>query len=154
MKRLLTRGSVKKLPATVAAVILCLGEGRGEEPYTMSDLSIAPPLSAMSGGDFAISTPVVGDGPMIAEGGGFRMEVAVTPLPPPIVVLGDAEVFITVNGAEAVVTWTAAGTGYVLESTPALGELANWQPVSPAPTEPRFTAPLQGVAQFFRLRRP
>ena len=147
------RLSLIRFAAVAAAVLLCAGKNRAAEDYTLSDLSLTPPLPAMSGGGFTLEASVTGGGPIIAEGGGFRMEATVTPLPP-VVVLGDAEVFITINGAEAVLTWTAAGAGYVLESTSALGDLSSWHPVEPPPAELRFVVPLQGSAQFFRLRRP
>lgn len=129
------------------------GSALAQEQFELLDLSISPQLKPMAGGDFSIEVPLLGDGPALLGGGDYTMETTITPLPP-ILVFGDAEVYITMSGGQAVVTWSAPGGGHVLESSATLGPTAQWSPVTPTPTEPRYTIdPAQGAPRFFRLRR-
>lgn len=50
--------------------------------------------------------------------------------------------------------WAAEITGYQLESTPALGPTATWQPVVPTPVGNSYTTDPTFPAQFYRLRKP
>jgi len=59
------------------------------------------------------------------------------------------------SGANVVLTWPAAGTGFILQSTTNLGSLAFWTTNSLAPVvvngQNVVTNPLAGAHQFFRL---
>ena len=139
--------------AAVGVLVCLVAKSQAQSDYTLSDLSIRPVLTAMTGGDFTMEPPVIGDTQEFLAGGDFSLQVEVTPLPP-VLVVGEVEVFILVENGAAVVTWTGSAAGYVLESSPGLGDTANWQPVVPAPLEQRFVASLQGAGRFFRLRHP
>ena len=153
MKTTIMSRRLKQAGVLATVGCLCNATSLAQADFTMSDLSISPRLTAMSGGDFAMEAPIIGDGEKSLQGGDYTMAFVVTPLPP-VLSVGDTSVFIVITGADAVVTWTPGSVGFVLEATPSLGLDANWQPVNPAPTEPRFVAPLNGGPQFFRLRRP
>jgi hypothetical protein len=63
----------------------------------------------------------------------------------------------SVSGGNLVISWSAAATGFVLESTTALGPGATWNAVTGVTTnggQSQASVPLQGKAQFFRLRKP
>ncbi len=139
--------------AALVALLSLVAQSRAQSEYTLSDLSITPALTAMTGEDFTLESPVIGDGAMSLAGDDFTMQVAITPLPP-VLVVGDVEVFIALDNGTVVVTWTGTTDGYVLESSPVLGDAADWQPVTPAPTDQRYVAPAQGESWFFRLRHP
>jgi hypothetical protein len=140
-----------KLPWLV--LLLAAGAAHAQDPFTLSELKITSPLTAMAGGDFTAEATLGGAGALRASGGDFALEATVTPLSVTIVP-GDVAVFLTVEGDSLVLTWPASGEGYVLESVAALNDAPDWQPVQPAPTERRFVTPLARPAVFFRLRRP
>jgi hypothetical protein len=54
------------------------------------------------------------------------------------------------SGGNITLTWTGTGT---LESSPALGTAADWDPVTPAPTGNTYTAPATTGNLFYRIRR-
>jgi uncharacterized repeat protein (TIGR03803 family) len=62
---------------------------------------------------------------------------------------------ITPSGANVILTWPAAATGFTLQSTTKLGSLAFWTTNSPAPVvvngQNVVTNPISGAHQFFRL---
>lgn len=58
------------------------------------------------------------------------------------------------DDGQVVIGWPAEASGYVLEFTPSIGELANWQPVTPAPVGNSFTTSSAQTLRFFRLHRP
>ncbi len=134
------------------AGILC-GSAAAQGAFELSDLAVVKPLLAMAGGDFEVESMELGDRAVVATGGGFDLEAVLTSVPP-ILVFGDAALFITMSGGEATVSWTAPGGGHVLEWSRSVGPTASWSPVTPAPTEDRFTvAPALDGPRFFRLRR-
>jgi hypothetical protein len=135
------------------ALLLVAGAANAEDSFTVSELKVTPPLTAMAGGDFTAEATLVGEGALRASGGDFALEATVTPLSVTIVPV-DVAVFLAVEGDTLVLTWSASGEGYVLESVAALNDAPEWQPVQPAPTERRFVTPLARPAVFFRLRRP
>ena len=139
--------------AALVALLGLVAQSRAQSEYTLSDLSITPALTAMTGEDFTLESPLIGDGEMSLAGDDFTMQVVITPLPP-VLVVGDVEVFITFDNGTVVVTWTGTAGGYVLESSPVLGDAADWHAVTPAPTDQRYVAPAQGESWFFRLRHP
>ncbi|MGV3772803.1 MAG: LamG domain-containing protein, partial [Verrucomicrobiales bacterium] len=62
----------------------------------------------------------------------------------------------TRNGNNLVISWPAAATGFVLESTTALGAGATWTPVAGATQNGQnmeVSVPMEGNARFFRLRK-
>ena len=134
------------------ACFLC-GSALAQDAFTASDVSVSTSLTVMSGDDFTAESLILGDGAILAAGGDFALEATVTPLS--VTILADkVEVFLAVEGDNLVLAWPESGAGYVLESTAALGDAPNWQPVSPGPAERRFVTPLTQPAVFFRLRRP
>lgn len=141
---------VRTVSQFALAAFLC-GSALAQDLFTVSELSVEPALSDMSGGDFTTEALVLGDVAIMVEGGDFAMEATVTPLPITIVP-GDIAVFLAVEGNNLVLTWPEGGAGFVLESTVALG--GAWMPVQPAPTQRRFVTPLSQPVVFFRLRRP
>ena len=142
-----------KTAALILAVLLS-HSAFAEENFALSDLTISPPMANMSGGDYAMESLSVGPNPSIAAGGDFALEAILTPLPP-IIVFGDAEIFITLNGPQATITWTTPSPGYVLESSRSLGPAAQWDPVTPTPAEGIFSIDAAtDTPLFFRLRRP
>ncbi|MDB6036585.1 MAG: Immunoglobulin I-set domain protein, partial [Verrucomicrobiales bacterium] len=56
-------------------------------------------------------------------------------------------------GTQVTITWSSTAVGFVLESTPALGNSAQWAPVSGVNNN-SATLPLGTGNQFFRLRKP
>lgn len=105
-----------------------------------------------AGGDFSVEASVgeTATGPL--TGGGFEVTggligVAVVP--------GDFALTIgfTPDG-QVLIGWPAEASGYVLESTPTVGEFTNWQPVTPAPAGNTFTTPHDQPLRFFRLHQP
>lgn len=118
----------------------------------LSHLNLSPQLTDMSGGDFVVET-TFGEGVLQRTGGDFALEAAVTPLSVALVP-DDVTVFVAVEGDNLVLTWSASGDGYVLESAAALSGVPDWQQVQPPPTDRRFVTPLAQPAWFFRLRRP
>jgi len=108
--------------------------------------------SQATGGDFTVAATVgeTSTGPL--TGGNFEVTggligVAVVP--------GDFALAIGFTDDGRVrIDWPAEATGYVLEFTPSVGEFANWQPVSPAPTANTFTTSNDQPLRFFRLNRP
>ncbi len=94
-----------------------------------ADATAATPLS---GGNFAVTGGLVG--------------VAVVP--------GEMTLDLVLAGGQATLSWPAAATGYVLQFTTALGNDANWQPVTPAPQNHTFTTPFNQSLRFFRLHKP
>ena len=146
---------IKRQSATgwaAAILLLAVAEARAQTDFELTDFSVEPTLAPMSGGGFAVEEMAMGDPPMRAQGGGFSLEAAVSAIAP-AVTLDDAELFITRVGSSAVLTWIASEGEYILESSPALGAQANWQPVSAPPGEQRHTVSAQSGTQFFRLRR-
>ena len=135
------------------SLLLLAGAAHAGDDFSLSELNVSPTLTAMAGGDFTAETAMIGEGALRATGGDFTLEAAVTPLPI-TVVPGDVTVFIAVEGDNIVLTWPAGGDGDVLESTAALSDTPDWQPVQPAPTERRFVTSRARPAVFFRLRRP
>lgn len=105
-----------------------------------------------AGGDYAVEASVgeTATGPL--TGGDFQVTggligVAVVP--------GDFALAIgfTEDG-QVRIQWPAEAAGYVLEFTPSVGALANWQPVTPAPPGNSHTTPNDQPLRFFRLHRP
>jgi len=141
--------------ACLLAAAGCLRQttSQAQADFAMGELTLSPPLAAMSGGDYAMDAPVLGDGARSLQGGDYTLAVEMAALPP-ILSIGGASLFIVIAGGEAVVTWTPGLAGFVLESSASLGPAANWQAVIPEPEESRFAAPLGGGPRFFRLRRP
>jgi hypothetical protein len=134
------------------ALMLAACAAHAQPVFTLSDLNVSPPLTAMSGGDFTAEAGMAGDSAILAAGGDFALEGAVTPLSIAIV-SRDIALFLAIEGDSLVLTWPDGGAGFVLESTIDLG-WGVWTPVQPAPTQRRFVTPLSQPAVFFRLRRP
>ena len=86
----------KQAGGLAAAGCLCNATSRAQADFAMSDLSISPQLTAMSGGDFAMEAPVIGDGEKALQGGDYTMTFVVTPLPP-VISIGDTSVFIVIT---------------------------------------------------------
>jgi hypothetical protein len=64
---------------------------------------------------------------------------------------------VTRSGNNLTISWPAAATGFVLESTTALGTGASWTPVNGATVNGanmQVTVPTDGTQRYFRLRRP
>ncbi len=105
-----------------------------------------------AGGDFTVAATVgeTGTGPL--TGGDFEVTggligVAVVP----------CDFALTIGFApdgQILISWPAEASGYVLESTPTVGEFANWQPVTPPPAGNTHTTRNDQALRFFRLNRP
>jgi hypothetical protein len=74
-------------------------------------------------------------GVYVVNGPGTSLRVQLTPL------------------GEARIWWAEDEVGCQLESSLALGAVADWQPVSPAPVGNEHFTPAWGPARFFRLKR-
>ena len=103
------------------------------------------------GGEFALAgsagQPAGGE----VAGGEFTLSGGLIGV---IVVPGDAVLeLVRMADGEARLSWSAAAGAVVLESSPALGEGAEWRPATPAPTDTSYDVPLNQPARFFRLRR-
>ena len=64
---------------------------------------------------------------------------------------------VTRSGNNLTISWPASATGFVLESTTALGTGASWTPVNGATVNGanmQVTVPTDGTQRYFRLRRP
>lgn len=104
-----------------------------------------------TGGDFSVtaSADEAASGPL--SGGDFEVTgglVAVT-----VVTDGDVALGLTATDSQVTLTWPAEATGYVLEFSPAVGDTANWQPVTPAPAANSFTTTFNQPLRFYRLRK-
>ena len=62
------------------------------------------------------------------------------------------------SGAHVLIFWPTNFIGFKLQSTPSLGPLENWQPVTAAPLvlggQATVIQPANATSQLFRLRRP
>ena len=129
------------------------------------------PLSAQSigGGRFSLNGGPVTQVGGTSGGGAFAMEggLAQTSTPPltggtfavtgsligVAVVSGEVTLDFTTDEDRLTLSWPAEAIGYVLESTSALGDVTNWQSVTPAPVGNTYSTPLNHPLRFFRLRR-
>jgi hypothetical protein len=68
--------------------------------------------------------------------------------------VGNFDLEILLSGGSYRISWPAEAFGYVLEQSTTVGVGANWQPVSPAPTENTYSGLAAPKAFFFRLHRP
>jgi hypothetical protein len=100
---------------------------------------------AVTGGAGETATGPLTGGAFVVTGGLVGVAVVPDDVTP--------ELTLTDTG-EATLTWSAEATGYVLESSPSVGEFADWQPVTPAPAGTTFTTPFNQPLRFFRLRKP
>jgi hypothetical protein len=105
-----------------------------------------------SGGDFAVDAAAgqPATGPL--SGGDFQVTgglVAVT-----VVTGGDLALRLSATDSQVTLSWPADASAYVLEFSPAVGDAANWQPVTPAPAGNSFTTPFNQPLRFYRLRKP
>jgi len=72
-----------------------------------------------------------------------------------MIVPGDVTILIRLDPAnQATLTWIPSSSGYILESTLQLGDVASWQPVTPAPAGNAYAVPVDQSVRFFRLRQP
>jgi hypothetical protein len=73
----------------------------------------------------------------------------------PTTITANPALAIALQGGSAVVSWSAAATGYNLNGSSALGTGASWQPAGGTPTVinglNQVTIPVINSAQFFRL---
>jgi uncharacterized repeat protein (TIGR01451 family) len=96
--------------------------------------------STLDVGVTAYSLGVVGE-PTAAAGGGLSPSLN-----------------ITLQGGKAICSWSSSVTGFILQSSLALGSLANWQNVNTPPTlvDGHFTIAndISAATQFYRLRKP
>jgi hypothetical protein len=65
---------------------------------------------------------------------------------------------IVLSGANVVISWPSAATGFVLESTTALGPGMTWSPVDTTGAveqggQKSLTVPIEGTAKFYRMRK-
>lgn len=133
------------LPTALSAQ--SLGGGR----FTLAGGPVTRSSKPSDGGTFAVTGGTGEASAAPLTGGTFQVTggpvgVAVVP--------GDVTLDFTVTDGQATLTWPAGTAGYVLEFTAALGEAADWQPVTPAPAGNSFTTPFNHPLRFFRLRRP
>ena len=104
------------------------------------------------GGTFAVAGTAGNTSVDVSKGGDFQVTggligVAVVP--------GDFALTIGfAPDGQILISWPAEASGYVLESTPTVGEFANWQPVTPPPAGNTHTTPNDQALRFFRLRKP
>lgn len=129
-----------------------LAQSLGGGQFTLSGGPVTGGGGKSDGGTFAVAGSA-GNAPSAAsQGGTFEVTgglVGVAVVPDDVT----PELTFTDTG-EATLTWSAAATGYVLESSPSVGEFANWQPVTPAPVGNTFTTPFNQPLRFFRLHKP
>jgi hypothetical protein len=151
------RGRVGKpaLPATLVCTLGLLAPALFAEPlgggsYTLNGGPVTGGGQS-GGGTFAVAGGAgeTAVGPL--SGGTFQVTggligVAVVP--------GDVALEFTTTDGQVTLSWPTDAVGYVLEFTSQVGELASWQPVTPAPAASRFTTPFDQPLRFFRLRRP
>lgn len=103
------------------------------------------------GGSFAVAGGTGETSPALLTGGTYQVTggligVAVVP--------GEVTLNLIVEGGLVTLMWPAETAGFVLETTPAVGEFADWQPVTPAPVGNTHAAPVDQPFRFFRLRKP
>jgi hypothetical protein len=88
----------------------------------------------------SVSLAVVGE-PTAASGGAVLPSLAVA-----------------LEGGRVVLSWSASATGFILETSPALGASANWQPVSVTPSttngQSSVSVPPNAQTSFYQLRKP
>jgi hypothetical protein len=106
----------------------------------------------MSGGTFRLTGYVASAGAETSSGEGFDLTCGLIGVY--VVTGGDVplRVQLTPTG-QARIWWAPGETDHQLESTPALGQGADWQPVSPAPSGNEYFTPPVEPARYFRLRK-
>lgn len=87
----------------------------------------------LTGGDFTVTGGLIG---VAVVPGDFALTIGFT------------------NDGQVMLEWPAEAANYVLESSPMVGEFADWQPVTPAPAGNTFTTPFDQPLRFFRLHKP
>ncbi len=146
------------LAATLTALVLASLPSQAG-PSAGGDFSLDGRITATrarkaSAGSIAVdASPGIAD-PVPTSGGSFTVAGALV-TPGATVVLGDfaLTVSLTLDG-QIQIDWPAEASGYVLEGTPELGDVAGWIAITPSPTGNRFTTPGNQDLRFFRLRRP
>lgn len=149
------RRSAGWVPCTVLACCLLapslLAEPLGGGGYSLNGGPVTGGGQS-GGGTFAVAGAAGQTSVAVSKGGTFTVTgglVGVTVVP------GDVTLELTItDDGNAKLTWSGNATGYVLEFSPTVGEFANWQPVTPAPTGNTFTTPFNQPLRFFRLRKP
>ena len=84
------------------------------------------------------------DGQFAVEGGFWSGEI----------IFCGCALSITYSGGYVTVAWPNALGGCVLEYTDGMGPTVIWHPVSPQPTGLSYTAPVDSMQRYFRLRTP
>lgn len=129
-----------------------LAQSLGGGQFTLSGGPVTGVGGQSDGGTFAVAAGVGETTTAPLTGGTFEVTgglVGVAVVPDDIT----PELVITDTG-EAKLTWPAEAAGYVLEFSPSIGDFADWQPVTPAPTDNSFTTVFDQPLRFFRLRKP
>lgn len=100
---------------------------------------------SLSADTVAVGALLQDNGAAFLSGAVHLFDLAATAQPPVLTLVR--------NGAELRLTWDPGLEGFTLESSPAVGTDANWQPVTPMPTGASY---LINVSQtmFFRLVKP
>lgn len=145
------------VPACLALALLLLSPSLRAEPLSGGQYSLqgGPATGGggkSDGGTFAVAGgagetatgPLTG-GAFVVTGGLVGVAVVPDDVTPQLTLTDEGN---------AVLSWSGAATGYVLESSPSVGEFADWQPVTPAPAGNTFTTPFNQPLRFFRLRKP
>jgi hypothetical protein len=136
----------------LASLPLQAGPSAGGD-FSMEGRFTATRTRRASAGNIAVATPGIAD-PVPTSGGNVTVAGALV-VPGATVALGDfaLTVSLTLDG-QVQIDWPAEASGYVLEATADLGDVAGWVTVRPSPTAPRFTTSGNQELRFFRLRRP
>ena len=142
------------LPQTTLGLLLLTtalqaGQSTGGE-FSLTGTSVAGGGQS-AGGDLHLSG-TAGHPAGTSGGGTFQLSGGLIGI---YVVPGEVELTLTrTENGDATLTWSGDAVGYVLQFSSQLDPLADWQPVTPAPTGNTYTTSFVQPARFYRLRKP
>ncbi len=125
------------------------------QPFQIEHLGIGAGGGTSSGGNFTLTGSMGAIGAGVSSGGAFTLEGGDLSMFVVLQTPGAPALSLTRSGANAVLSWPASETGYILEQTANLTS-PSWSGVGVGPVPMgdtlQVTVPITGTSRFFRLR--